>query len=181
MAPRTDEHRVEISENLVEERGKDAEHAVGESTKHWAQYKTQPTSRNDDTCRLSVGKRRPDDECHIEVPSSKAPPVGRGGMGVLLILKERRDSELVVGEREPCSENRYTEMNSTQSRRVPDLKNNSICCSMNKNVSKRWVVPPALPPAVLTRCSPRSQPPTRPKTRFESPYGPQVAVSSIPL
>jgi hypothetical protein len=82
MAPHTDERCVEISENLVEERGKDAERAVGESTRHWAQYETQPTSRNDNTCCLSVGKRRPDDECHIEVPSSKAPPVGRGGMGV---------------------------------------------------------------------------------------------------
>jgi hypothetical protein len=98
-----------------------------------------------------------------------------------LVVIDERDSELVhpIG-RGPCSENRDTEMNSTQSRRVPDLKNNGICCSMNKNVSKRRVVPPALPPAVLMRCSPRSQPPTRPKTRFEFPYGPQVAVCSIP-
>jgi hypothetical protein len=59
-------------------------------------------------------------------------------------------------------------------------KERQYCCSVSKNFSKRRVVPPALPPALLTKCSPRCQPPTRPKMRFESPYGPQVAVSSIP-
>jgi hypothetical protein len=46
-----------------------------------------------------------------------------------------------------------------------------------KRVSKRRTLSSAL----QVDHSPVSQPPTRPRTRFEVPYGPQVAVSSIPL
>jgi hypothetical protein len=45
-----------------------------------------------------------------------------------------------------------------------------------KRVSKRRTLSSAL----QVDHSPVSQPPTRPRTRFEFPYGPQVAVSSIP-
>lgn len=55
--------------------------------------------------------------------------------------KEKRALELVdVEEREPCSETRDTRL-----RRVPDLKNNKTCCSMNEDVSRRRAVPMAPP------------------------------------
>jgi hypothetical protein len=44
---------------------------------------------------------------------------------------EERDSELVVEEGEVCSENRYTDVNPTRLRRVPDLESSIVRCTMN--------------------------------------------------
>jgi hypothetical protein len=57
-------------------------------------------------------------------------------VGRLEAMTEKRDSELIVEEREPCSENRDTEVNPTRLRRVPDLKNNQTRCFVNEKVSK---------------------------------------------
>jgi hypothetical protein len=51
-AHRTDERRVEILENLVVDRGKSVECAVGESAPHWACYGAQYFLSNDGEHRL---------------------------------------------------------------------------------------------------------------------------------
>jgi hypothetical protein len=84
-----DGRRVGKLGNLVVERGNNAGRAGGQLGPPWVNYRAQDLLRNDDTYRLSVGKRHPDDECHVEVPSSKAPLVGRGEMGGLVTLKEK--------------------------------------------------------------------------------------------
>jgi hypothetical protein len=86
---------------------------------------------------------------------------------------EKRVLQLVsVGKRELRSENRDAEMNSTRLRRVPDLENNKICCSMNEKISRRRVVPMAPLPAVQTSCLPDFQRPTCSKACNDFPYNP---------
>ena len=93
-------------------------------------------------------------------------------------MQFQQDPHLVAMEKELCSGNRDTEMNSTQLRRVPDVKNNDICCSRNENVSNRRTVPQALSTDPQVTDLPLSPRLTRSKTHFELPYGPQMAVSS---
>jgi hypothetical protein len=100
-------------------------------------------------------------------------------MGEMWTAREKRVSGLTyVEEGEPCSENRDPVMNSTRSRQGPVLKNNDICCSMNKNVSKRRTALVALSPHLQVTDSPVAQDHAPPAVCGDPSNGHEMATSS---
>jgi hypothetical protein len=132
MAHCTDKCRAEKLKNLVVERGNNAEHVIGQLDPPWIHYGAQDLLSNDDKHHLSDGKQRHEVRCHIKLPSLKALPVGQGRMGELLTVREKQDLELmVVEERGAVTENRDLELVVKEKELCSE--NQNTACSMQSH------------------------------------------------
>jgi len=103
----------------------------------------------------------------------------------VVMVTNKQDSELIhpIGRCLCLGKPRYcNQLNAvTSSHRRLNLKNNKLCCSVSKNVSKQWTVHPALFPTMQVMNLPVFQPPTCSKMCVNPQYNPQAAISSTHL